>query len=210
MKALKQRFTQWYNGREGRDGFLWSERFKSVLVEDGHAARVMAAYIDLNPVRAGIVATAGGLPVERLGRGGGRQAQGARGLEVADGREIARPDGRREAAHEAGDWRKTAAAYRRMMEDDVARRGGPQPAGGKREGGRDGGAGKLSEAELLRGRVRYFTDGLVVGSEQFVDAAFGATKELFGPKRKSGARKLTGADTGLRVMRALRVKPRGA
>jgi hypothetical protein len=31
------------------------ERFKSVLVEDGEALRTMAAYIDLNPVRAGMV-----------------------------------------------------------------------------------------------------------------------------------------------------------
>jgi REP element-mobilizing transposase RayT len=55
MQGLKQRFAQWYNRREHREGHLWSGRFKSVLVEDGHAARVMAAYIDLNPVRAGIV-----------------------------------------------------------------------------------------------------------------------------------------------------------
>ena len=55
MKGLKQRFTQWYNGTHGRSGTLWEGRFKSVLVEDGYAARVMAAYIDLNPVRAGMV-----------------------------------------------------------------------------------------------------------------------------------------------------------
>ena len=55
MKVLKQRFTQWFNKKHGRDGYLWSGRFKSVLVEDGHAARTVAAYIDLNPVRAGMV-----------------------------------------------------------------------------------------------------------------------------------------------------------
>jgi len=53
MKTLKQRFTTWYNKRNGRRGTLWEARYKSVLVEDGHAARVVAAYIDLNPVRAG-------------------------------------------------------------------------------------------------------------------------------------------------------------
>ena len=42
MKLLKQRFTQWFNQKQGRKGTLWEERFKSVLVEDGHAARVMA------------------------------------------------------------------------------------------------------------------------------------------------------------------------
>src|SRR5210317_1938382 len=55
MKVLKQRFTQWFNKRHGRKGTLWEDRFKSVLVEDGYAARVMSAYIDLNPVRAGMV-----------------------------------------------------------------------------------------------------------------------------------------------------------
>jgi putative transposase len=34
---------------------LWEETFKSVIVEDGLAARTMAACIDLNPVRAGMV-----------------------------------------------------------------------------------------------------------------------------------------------------------
>ncbi len=55
MKTLKQRFTRWFNRRHRRKGTLWEDRFKSVLVEDGHAARTMAAYIDLNPVRAGMV-----------------------------------------------------------------------------------------------------------------------------------------------------------
>ena len=33
VKVLKQRFAQWYNRRNGRDGCLWSDRLKSVLVE---------------------------------------------------------------------------------------------------------------------------------------------------------------------------------
>ena len=56
MKALKQQFTQWFNGRHERKGTLWEERFKSVLVEGADLAlATMAAYIDLNPVRAGLV-----------------------------------------------------------------------------------------------------------------------------------------------------------
>lgn len=55
MKSLKQRFTQWYNKTHDRTGTLWEGRFKSVLVEDGYAARVMSAYVDLNPIRAGMV-----------------------------------------------------------------------------------------------------------------------------------------------------------
>ncbi|NCD34710.1 MAG: transposase, partial [Spartobacteria bacterium] len=55
MKQVKQRFSCWYNRHHGRYGTLWDRRFKSVLVEDGVALRTMAAYIEMNPVRAGMV-----------------------------------------------------------------------------------------------------------------------------------------------------------
>lgn len=56
LKELKQRFSQWHNLRQGRHGTLWEERFKSVLIgPGGRALSTVAAYIDLNPVRAGLV-----------------------------------------------------------------------------------------------------------------------------------------------------------
>lgn len=56
MKELKQRFSSWYNRRKGRKGTLWEERYKSLLVEgDEKTLMTMAAYIDLNPFRAGMV-----------------------------------------------------------------------------------------------------------------------------------------------------------
>jgi REP element-mobilizing transposase RayT len=56
MKTLKQRFSTWFNKTHDRFGPLWSDRFKSVLVEgQANTLQTMAAYIDLNPVRAGIV-----------------------------------------------------------------------------------------------------------------------------------------------------------
>ncbi|MCC5840692.1 MAG: transposase [Opitutales bacterium] len=56
MRELKTRFTLWYNARFGSVGTFWAERFRSVLVEPrSAAARAVAAYIDLNPVRAGMV-----------------------------------------------------------------------------------------------------------------------------------------------------------
>ena len=56
MKELKQRFSRWYNRQTERFGTLWAERFKSVLVEDQPGVlETVAAYIDLNPVRAGLV-----------------------------------------------------------------------------------------------------------------------------------------------------------
>ncbi|WP_325099513.1 transposase, partial [Persicirhabdus sediminis] len=55
MKSLKQRFSRWYNRHNNRDGYLWSGRYTSVLVQAGYVARIMSTYIDLNPVRAGMV-----------------------------------------------------------------------------------------------------------------------------------------------------------
>ncbi|MCH8473899.1 MAG: hypothetical protein LAT55_01565, partial [Opitutales bacterium] len=56
VKIYKQQVSIWYNANHDRFGPLWSDRFKSVLVQgSGTALLVMAAYIDLNPVRAGLV-----------------------------------------------------------------------------------------------------------------------------------------------------------
>ena len=56
VKTLKQRYSMSYNGRYARKGTLWEDRFKSVLVENAIDAKAtVAAYIDLNPVRAGMV-----------------------------------------------------------------------------------------------------------------------------------------------------------
>lgn len=55
MKQIKQRFSRWYNKKHHRKGALWESRFTSVLVESGHYLRIVSAYIEMNPVRAGMV-----------------------------------------------------------------------------------------------------------------------------------------------------------
>ncbi len=50
----------------------------------------------------------------------------------------------------------------------------------------------LKVSKVVRCRVRYFTDGAVIGSKAFVDGVFRVSRERFGPKRKDGARKLRG------------------
>ena len=54
LKELKGGFAQDYNRRHKRYGALWSERFKSTLLEGGQALAAVAAYIDPNAVRAGL------------------------------------------------------------------------------------------------------------------------------------------------------------
>ena len=55
VQELKQTFSRWYNKKYERKGYLWSDRFKGVIVDKGEAQLACSAYIDLNPVRAGIV-----------------------------------------------------------------------------------------------------------------------------------------------------------
>jgi hypothetical protein len=50
----------------------------------------------------------------------------------------------------------------------------------------------MGMAKMLHCRVRYFTDGAVIGSKEFVNEAFVAARERFGPRRKDGARKMKG------------------
>ena len=45
---------------------------------------------------------------------------------------------------------------------------------------------------MLRCRIRYFTDGAVIGSKKFVNEAFASARDRFGPKRKDGARAMRG------------------
>ena len=51
---IKQHFSLGYNKRHQRKGTFWAERFKSVIVQDGRTLVNCLAYIDLNPIRAGI------------------------------------------------------------------------------------------------------------------------------------------------------------
>ncbi len=54
IKEVKQGFSRFYNKRHKRKGFFWSDRYKSVLVENGETLINCLAYIELNPIRAGI------------------------------------------------------------------------------------------------------------------------------------------------------------
>ena len=52
--------------------------------------------------------------------------------------------------------------------------------------------GALPLDKWLRCRIRYFTDGAVVGSRSLVDEAFAKSRSRCGPKRAAGARRLMG------------------
>ena len=55
MQAIGRRYVGSFNARYRRTGTLWEGRFKSALVDSEHYALACYRYIELNPVRAGIV-----------------------------------------------------------------------------------------------------------------------------------------------------------
>nr|WP_229421592.1 transposase [Massilia aquatica] len=59
MKFLGQRYTQYVNRRQQRSGTLWEGRFRSCLVDEARYLLVCHRYIELNPVRAHMVAHPG-------------------------------------------------------------------------------------------------------------------------------------------------------
>ncbi len=56
MQAVGRRYVRYFNDRHGRTGTLWDGRYKSTLVQSESYLLTCMAYLDLNPVRAGLVA----------------------------------------------------------------------------------------------------------------------------------------------------------
>jgi REP element-mobilizing transposase RayT len=203
MKGLLQRFTQWFNRAHSRTGRLWEDRFKSVIVEDGVAAKTISAYIDLNPVRAGMVSDPADYRWSSYGEaiGGGAKGNGktaraglVRALRAHQG-----------TPANADFWASgVSKEYRNLLmagsvgksAEGVGRDGKTitktlRKGISKEETEREN-DGEIPLGKLLRCRVRYFTDGAVIGSRSFVDEAFMRSRTRFGSKRKTGARRLKG------------------
>jgi len=173
MKLLKQRFSIWFNRTHQRFGTLWAERFKSVLVEPKEkVVETIAAYIDLNAVRAGLVAD----PKDYRFCGYG---------EAVAGHPAARAGLRSILAGESiPGWAQAQADYRQTL---FGVGSGARP---------DEGAispaelakvvkarGRLPLATVLRCRIRHFTDGAVIGGELFVGEHLAAYRDHSGRRR---------------------------
>ena len=209
MKGLLQRYTQWHNRAHSRTGRLWEDRFKSLIVEGGVAAKTIAAYIDLNPVRAGIAKDPEDYRWSSYGEaiGGGSKGNGktaraglVRALRAHQG---VGADADFWASGVSREYRKLlmAGAVGRFSES-VGRDGklvtktlrkGISKQDAETERDLDG---EIPFGKMLRCRVRYFTDGAVIGSRSFVNDAFEGARQRFGAKRKDGARAMRGSGSG--------------
>ena len=217
MKTLQQRFTQWFNRLHERTGTLWEDRYRSTIVEGvdesgrtSHAARVVAAYIDLNPLRAGIVndpkdspwcGYGAALRGDKEARAGIEKLWGLGGADALAAHRV--------FLYEEGSEEKTED---RRQDNAGRRRGGIQDPGTGAKKTREGIAagdvqaerkrgGRLPLQVVLRMRVRYMTAGGIIGSRAFVEEVTRA-----GGEEKPGTRMRLGEWGGLRSLRNLQRK----
>lgn len=206
LQLLKQRFSAVYNRRVGRKGTLWEERFRSVLIEgEGRALVTVAAYIDLNPVRAGLVRD----PKDYRWSGYGEAVAGV--PEARAG--VQRLVRTLRAGQELGEIQSLAAyrchVYQEGSEEGEARGEDGRPL----RGSLDRTAvlrvlaenGRLSTGEYLKCRVRYFCDGAVLGSREFVEGVFRSARERAVPEHSNASHEVRGLEApALFVIRNLR------
>ena len=160
VKSIKMTFSRWYNKQHRRRGYFWGDRFKSVLVEAGESLLNMLAYIDLNPVRAGICSRPEGY---RWSSFSYRLAKPSDDFLSFEGTEI----------DNIGDYVSFVYGVGKLER--------------KTESGRE--KGRISEeaevaVNIWQHRVRYFTDTLVIGSKGFIESAYRKFEDKISKKER--------------------------
>ena len=176
VKDIKQEFTRYFNRRHGRKGYFWGERFKSLIVEEGHTLVNLLAYVDLNAIRAGIVKRPEDYRWCSLGyhvQTGNKDDLldvdfGLKEWNEFDEKEIVRKY--REFVYETG---AVNAGKGAVIDPKIVK----QERKKKYE---------LSKQDRFLYRSRYFTDAGIIGSKEFVKSMFDRFKHLLNckPERK--------------------------
>jgi hypothetical protein len=203
MREIKVGFARFYNRRHDRRGYFWGDRFKSVIVENGVTLINCLAYIDLNPLRAGLVER----PEQYRWNSIGYHIQtgnednflsldfgpvecaslSLRELHRASLIEFGVPDAQerlkryRRYVYEAGSLSRPEKDNIKVIEDKVL----------EKERSR---AFELSKSDRFRYRTRYFTDSGIIGSEEFVSANYQRFKNLFSSKHEKKPKPIKGLD----------------
>jgi REP element-mobilizing transposase RayT len=208
MQSVKQVFTQEFNRLRGRKGTLWEGRYGSVLVDRwGPALATVACYVDLNSVRANLATDPKDYRWCGYAEAMAGDPEALAGLRIV----VAALQGK---AVEEVNLDEVLPAYRVWLytkgeERGTDENGQPSRLGFSRETVAKVLAekGRLSTSDYLRERIRYFTDGAVLGRRGFVDSIFQALRSRFGPKRRTGARRMRGLESPeLYVLRDLRLR----
>jgi hypothetical protein len=185
MKRFKGKMTRDYHRVNGTSGTIWSERFTAVVLQPGHASRVLAAWIHHAGVRRGVVDQ----PEEDLFNTFGRAVAGDKRARDMIAALFAEKPGYA--------WRRIAAAYRQFITTTV-----DEPAIPKTRTPRKP---PLARPQLLETHVPHFAEGGAIGDREFIERVFQAHRGRFGPTRPDGARFIRGQDDP--DLWALRWKP---
>jgi hypothetical protein len=187
VREIKVGFTRYYNKRHNRRGYFWGDRFKSVIVEKGETLINCLAYIDLNPLRAGLVERPEDYRWNSLGyhvQTGNKDSFlsldfGLAEFGVIDSEE--RLTYYRRYLYEAGAVDRSEKGQRKVIADAVVKK--------ERKRGFE-----IGRVERFRYRTRYFTDSGIIGSKEFVGKNYQRFKHLFHSKHEKKPKPIRGLD----------------
>jgi REP element-mobilizing transposase RayT len=172
VKDIKQNFTRYYNKMYNRQGFFWGGRFKSMIVQEGSTLVNLLAYVDLNPIRAGIVKKPEdyrwcslGYHVQTGNKDGLLSLDfGLKEWNEFQPSEIVRKY--RQFVYETG---AVDAGKGKTIDENIVDKARKRKY-------------KISRVDRFRYRCRYFTDSGVIGGKDFVQEVFDQIKHLLGSK----------------------------
>jgi len=184
MKELKQRFSRYYNKLHERRGYFWGDRFKSVIVENGDTLINCLAYIDLNPIRAGLAV----IPEDYRWSSIGYHVQ------TCNKDAFLSTDFGLSSYGEMSQTERLKD-YREFLYE----KGGIETVKGvsiaeaviKKERDKDY---KLTSIDRLRFQTRYFTDSGIIGTKSFVSHYYGMFKGCFNTSNEKKPKKISGLD----------------
>ena len=193
VREIKLGFARYYNRQHNRRGYFWGDRFKSVIVEKGETLINCLAYIDLNPLRAGLVKR----PEEYRWNSLGYHVQtnnrdnflstdfGLKEFNVKSKKERIRRY--RRYIYEAGAIDRPDKMQAKVIDDKVVEKERKNEF-------------EISRIRRFRYRTRYFTDSGIIGSKEFVSINYQRFKHLF----NSNHEKKPNAIKGLEGMYSLK------
>jgi len=187
VREIKVGFARYYNKRHHRRGYFWGDRFKSVIVDKGETLVNCLAYIDLNPLRAGIISR----PEEYRWNSLGYHVQtnnrdeflstdfGLKEFNVKNKKERIRRY--RRYVYEAGAINRPDKMQAKVIDDKVV----------AKERKKDF---EISRISRFRYRTRYFTDSGIIGSKEFVSENYQRFKHLFYSKHEKKPKPIKGLE----------------
>ena len=187
VREIKVGFARYYNKRHNRRGYFWGDRFKSVIVDKGETLINCLAYIDLNPLRAGIVSR----PEKYRWNSLGYHMQtnnrdkflstdfGLKEFNVKSEKERVRRY--RRYVYESGAINRPDKMQAKVINDKIV----------SKERKKDFEINRISR---FRYRTRYFTDSGIIGSKEFVAENYQRFKHLFYSKNEKKPKPIKGLD----------------